>query len=108
MSTPTAPGGPDGTNTYVLVVVLRARPGRAGQVLTRLHELAEVSLAEPGCLQYRVHRDVDDPATFALYEEWQDEAAWQRHDTGAQVVELLEALTPDLADPIAVRRLLPS
>ncbi|WP_432561763.1 putative quinol monooxygenase [Kineococcus sp. SYSU DK003] len=107
MSTPTVPGRPAEAAGYVLVAVLRARPGRAGQVLTRLHELASVSLAGPGCLQYRLHREEDDASTFALYEEWQDEAAWRRHDSEAQVVELLAALAPDLAEPIAVQRLLP-
>ncbi|WP_208971598.1 putative quinol monooxygenase [Kineococcus rubinsiae] len=92
---------------FVLVPELRARPGRAEQVLVLLRELAVLSRGEPGCRQYRVHRDEEDETTFVLYEEWEDEAAWRRHDTGARVGDLLSALAPDLREPVHVRRLLP-
>ena len=44
-----------------------------------LRRMAPLSRAEPGCLQYDVHRHPDDPNTFFLFERYVDEAALEAH-----------------------------
>lgn len=64
---------------YVVVAVWRARPDTVAEVERVLHEMVAPSLAEPGCLEYRVHREEEDPAAFLLYERYTDAAAYRAH-----------------------------
>jgi quinol monooxygenase YgiN len=41
--------------------------------------VAAATRAEPGCRAYRFYADLDDPNTFVIFEEWEDEAALGRH-----------------------------
>ncbi len=44
-----------------------------------LRELISPSRREPGCRTYEIHRAKDDPRTFLLYEQYDDEAAIEAH-----------------------------
>lgn len=44
-----------------------------------LRSLRAASRAEPGCITFDVSRSNDDPNSFVLYEEWQDQAALDVH-----------------------------
>jgi autoinducer 2-degrading protein len=61
-------------------VSLRIREGRAADFLAALGQARSSALAdEPGCLQFDIGRDVDDPEVFHLYEVYRDEAALAEH-----------------------------
>jgi quinol monooxygenase YgiN len=62
--------------TVVLAVTWVAQPGAEEAVAAILREVAPLSRAEPGCLQYDVHRDPDDPRRFLLWERYRDEQAF--------------------------------
>ena len=64
---------------YVLAVTWVARPGEEERVAEALRKMVPLTLAEPGCLQYRAHRSLDDPRRFFLFEEYVDEAGLQAH-----------------------------
>ncbi len=64
---------------HVLAVTWVARPGEEERVVEALRKMVPLTLAEPGCLEYRVHRSVDDPRRFFLFEEYVDEAGLQAH-----------------------------
>lgn len=57
----------------------RTDPARADDVRALLARHSQASTAEPGCLQFLAHQDADDPARFALYETYVDEAAFAAH-----------------------------
>jgi quinol monooxygenase YgiN len=40
---------------------------------------SKTSEAEPGCLQFLAHQDVDDPTRFALYETYESLEAFHNH-----------------------------
>jgi quinol monooxygenase YgiN len=65
--------------TFVVLAKWVAQPGEADRVAAAISKLVEPSRAEPGCLSYRPHRDVDDPSVFLLYEEYTDRAAYDAH-----------------------------
>lgn len=65
--------------SHVLAVTWVAKPGEEERVADALREMVPLTLAEPGCLQYRAHRSLDDPRRFFLYEEYVDEAGFQAH-----------------------------
>ncbi len=65
--------------TVVLAVRWVAREGESDTVEEILRRMAPLSRAEPGCVQYEVHRQADDPNTFVLFERYVDEAALEAH-----------------------------
>ena len=48
------------------------------------------SEAEPGCQQFSVHQDAEDPTRFALYEIYDDKAAFASHRASAHFVANIE------------------
>lgn len=57
----------------------RARPETADEVRAVLARHSHASTAEPGCLQFLAYQDSEDPARFALYETYEDDAAFEAH-----------------------------
>lgn len=86
---------------YVVVALWQARPETADEVERVLAAMVPPTLAEPGCLAYEVHRGIEDPAAFMLYERYVDEAAFQAHQDSehfetiarGQGIPLLESRT---------------
>lgn len=75
--------------TVVLAVTWVAREAEADAVADLLRRLAPLSRAEPGCLQYDAHRDVDDPKRFFLFERYADAAALEAHAASAHFRQLV-------------------
>ena len=50
-------------------------------IAAELPEHIRLSLAEPGCSEFKVTRDKDDPYKLSVYEEYVDYAAFQHHLT---------------------------
>jgi quinol monooxygenase YgiN len=65
--------------TYVVIARWVARPGEEDAVAEAISRLTEPSRAEPGCIVYRPHRELEDPRVFLLYEEYSDRAAYDAH-----------------------------
>ena len=64
---------------HVVAVRWVARAGEEEEVARALAELRAPSLAEPGVLEYRVHRDVGDPRAFFVFEVYENPAAYEAH-----------------------------
>ena len=64
---------------YAVIAKWTAKPGEAEEVERCLAAITPLARAEPGNLQYTVHRDPDDPQVFVIYEQYADEAAFQAH-----------------------------
>jgi autoinducer 2-degrading protein len=63
----------------VLAVTWVANPGLENEVSAIFSKLQAASRQEPGCLMYMVHRHVDDPRRFFIYEQYRDPAALEAH-----------------------------
>ena len=63
----------------VLAVTWVANPGYENEVAVIFAKLQEASRQEPGCLMYNVHRHVDDPRRFFIYEQYRNAAALEAH-----------------------------
>ena len=35
--------------------------------------------SRPGCIEYHLHQDNDNPAEFTFYENWTNRAEWDKH-----------------------------
>jgi (4S)-4-hydroxy-5-phosphonooxypentane-2,3-dione isomerase len=75
-----------------LVVEFRIKPAFIGAFEAAIVENARASRdTEPGCRQFDVCRDPNDPALFFLYELYDDEAAIQAHLQTAHFLQMNEA-----------------
>jgi quinol monooxygenase YgiN len=89
----------------VLVVSFRARPDTVDELSGRLTELVRLTAQEPGCLQYELHRDDEDPLHFVFVETWASDAALALHDH-TPYVKAMQADAPRLNDgPVVLHRL---
>jgi quinol monooxygenase YgiN len=95
----------DGASTLSLLPVLVAKPEHRAELLERLVALQRASLADPGCIAYRVFQDMDDADRFVLVEEWSDARAHESHDAQPHVARFLAASRDLLVEPLAVTRL---
>jgi quinol monooxygenase YgiN len=65
--------------SFVAFVTWNARPGEEAEVERVLEQLARDTRAEPGCLEYVVHRSREEPSRFAIYERYVCEEDFRRH-----------------------------
>jgi quinol monooxygenase YgiN len=65
----------------MLIVVARyvVAEGHESTVARMLRKNAQASRAEPGCLEFSVYQEIDDPRAFLLYERYTSEDAFQAH-----------------------------
>ena len=68
---------------YIISATWKAKPGEDEAILGLLRTMAAESRKEPGCILFRVHRAVDDPRTFVLYELYETMEALQAHSQTA-------------------------
>ena len=63
--------------TVVAKVV--AKSNTIEQVRDELIKMIAPTRYEPGCLEYRLHQDKQDPTVFIFYENWDSEACLAGH-----------------------------
>ncbi len=81
----------------VLVAQARAKEGCAEELGAAFLGIVPASRADAGCLVYRAHRRVDDPAVWMIYEKWASQADLDAHAATPHLQGLLAKL-PELAD----------
>jgi len=64
---------------YVVAATYRAKEGEEERIREILELMAAPSRAEPACRFYQAHRSPEDPRTFFLYEQYDDEAGYRAH-----------------------------
>src|SRR3954470_17007968 len=64
---------------YVVLARWWAKAGREDRIVEVLEELARASNADPGCRLYQPHRATDDARAFFIYEQYDDQAAFEAH-----------------------------
>jgi quinol monooxygenase YgiN len=84
---------------YVVLARWWAKAGREDRVVAVLEELARASNAEPGCRLYQPHRATEDPREFFIYEQYEDEDAFEAHVASEHFKRLVEGeAIPDLLE----------
>ncbi len=66
-----------------VVVLIECHPGRGQDLIPALEENAHHSLEEPTCHRWEWSRHVDTPDKFAIYELYDDAAAFAAHKQSA-------------------------
>jgi quinol monooxygenase YgiN len=85
-----------------VVAVVQGNPGTADAIQQVLLRCVAPSRAEPGCLFYTPHRDLDHADRFVFFERWTSRAALAEHEGTDHFKQLVRELTPLLAAPLGV------
>lgn len=93
----------------MLIVIARylVTEGHEPVVARLLRQNAEASRTEPGCLEFTVYQEIDDPRVILLYERYTDEDAFQAHRQTPHFKELIEQQVVPLLDERTWTRLEP-
>ncbi|MBE8477406.1 MULTISPECIES: putative quinol monooxygenase [Streptomyces] len=83
----------------VLVATMVAKPGQEELVEKTFKAAIPAVLAEPGCLQYALHRKAGTTGEFVMIEKWASQEALGAHMKGAAMREIGVALAQALAGP---------
>jgi quinol monooxygenase YgiN len=87
-----------------LVAFVRARKGMGDELGRRLWQLVEPARAEPGNINYDLHRSNDDPDVWVLYENWKEAADLAAHFELPYMKEFVAALPDVLEGEMDLRR----
>ena len=63
----------------VLTAILKAAEGKGDAVEAEFKALVPKVMKDPGTLNYAIHRAVDDPTKFLVYEVYESREALQAH-----------------------------
>ena len=64
---------------YAIIARFKVKPGHVDEVISLLGQAAIPSRQEPGCHLYVANQDLADPNVIVMYEQYDDEAAFQAH-----------------------------
>ncbi|TDW24487.1 quinol monooxygenase YgiN [Kribbella kalugense] len=75
-----------------MVAIIRAVPGHEDQLAAAITTLTAAVRQEPGCLEFRSFRDVEEPGAFYLYEIYTNTDAFRLHLTTNHVAHFFTEL----------------
>jgi len=84
---------------HTVIVILEAKTGREMELQSALEDVVKPSRAEKTCLEYRLHRSLDNPCQFILYENWISKEKHQEQFTKPYIMELASKVENLLARP---------
>ncbi len=71
-----------------IIAKLKAKDGAEDQLFEECRKLVGPTRAEEGCINYDMHRSVEEPGLFMFYENWESRPLWERHMESPHVQEL--------------------
>jgi (4S)-4-hydroxy-5-phosphonooxypentane-2,3-dione isomerase len=84
--------------SFVNCVSIRAKAG-CEQALEDVFEDMTVSTRqEPGCITYQLHRSLNDPLHYFLYECYVDESAYRFHQSTDHFARVVKGIIPSLVE----------
>jgi quinol monooxygenase YgiN len=93
----------------MLTVIARyvVSEGHEATVARLLRQNAEASRAEPGCLEFTVYQEIDDPRAILLHERYTGEDAFQAHRRTSHFRDIIERQVVPLLEERAWTRMEP-
>jgi autoinducer 2-degrading protein len=82
----------------VVIAQYRAKPGKGDEVAAVLAVHGPKSAAEPGCRTFTANRSQEDGDRFVLYEQYDDDAAFQAHRESPHFQEYIAGRVVPLLD----------
>lgn len=89
-------------NIVTVVAILKAKPGQEEALRGELLALIPTTRAESGCLNYDLHRALDNPAVFVFHENWKTKADLDAHLAKPHLTAFFAKAGDLLAEPAQV------
>lgn len=90
------------SKAHSVIVFLEAKPEAKEAVKAAIADIAELSRAEPTCIDYRVHEDLNNTNQFIFYENWESKEAHQQQFEKPYIIAFGEKMAGLLAKPYSV------
>lgn len=90
---------------YGFILHAKTRPERAEDFEALFRAYVEPSRAEPGCIEYHMLRDLEDPSLFIFYEVWQSRAHLDVHSALPHMAQFFEQRMEYLERDFEIRRI---
>lgn len=74
-----------------IVANIKAKADSIDLVKAELLKLIDTTRAEPGCINYDLHQDNNNPAHFMFYENWETRELWQLHMSNQHLADYMAA-----------------
>lgn len=88
-----------------VLVPATVRPENLELALELYRRLVVATVEEPGCLNYELLQDLDDPCSLVLVEEWESQAHLDAHTRTAHFLDLVPQLAEvEVAGPARLHR----
>ena len=87
----------DRVDTLTIIAKLKAKSGAEEKLFEECRKLVGPTLAEEGCINYDMHRSVEDPGLIMFYENWTSRPLWERHMESPHLQEF-SANTDDIVE----------
>lgn len=84
---------------HTVIVVLEAKSGKETELELALNSVAKRSRLESTNIEYRLHRSIDNPKQFILYENWISKEKHKEQFEKSYIKELINKLEFVLAKP---------
>ena len=81
-----------------IVAKIVAKRESLEQVKRELFKMIVPTREEPGCIEYRLHQDNDDPAVFVFYETWESVESFKQHTASGHYKHYIAAVDGLIAD----------
>jgi len=81
---------------FIILVTNHTKPGRDGDYLALIHDVLDAMRQEKTFVNTVLHRDVEDPTLFMLYETWLDKEDFFAVQMKRPYRQLYEATLPDI------------
>jgi quinol monooxygenase YgiN len=62
-----------------VIARVKAKTGKEEEVKKELSALVGPTRSEPGCINYDLHRAIDDPTAFMFHENWKSKEDLEKH-----------------------------
>ncbi len=62
-----------------VIAKIQAKLGSEAALYRELLQLIQPTLLEEGCLNYDLHRSIEDSTLFLFYENWASRVLWEQH-----------------------------
>ncbi len=80
-----------------IIAHIEAQPEKIDYIKQELLKLIEPTRSAEGCVQYDLHQDLENPALFVFYENWENKAVWEHHINSDDLQKFLKIAEDSVA-----------
>ena len=81
-----------------------AKAGMETKVIEAIRVMCEASEAEEGCISYQIYQHPENRTEFFVFEEWENQAALEKHFQTEHMQKFNEVLATALAGATKIKR----